>query len=117
MWTFRAISLLRNLTLDGKSCLRDDKKYAFVELHYPLPGRASLENVIMSRPVARGGSGVLENPPFYELPFLDNTIVTSQEIGASRQCGDMSYVHREYGVPACATRHSRYETEPSRLQP
>ena len=35
------------MTLDGKLCLRDDKNAAFVELHYPLPWQASLENVTM----------------------------------------------------------------------
>ncbi len=30
MLTFRAVWLLHNLTLDGKLCLRDDKKTAFV---------------------------------------------------------------------------------------
>ena len=30
MYTFRAVWLLHNLTLDGKLCLRDDKNVAFV---------------------------------------------------------------------------------------
>ena len=29
-WTFRAVWLLRNLTLDGTLCLRNDKNAAFV---------------------------------------------------------------------------------------
>ena len=53
MWTFRVVWLLRNLTLDGKLYLRDDKNAAFVELHYPLPRRASLENVIMCAHIMR----------------------------------------------------------------
>ena len=28
--------------------------------------------IVFSRPVARGVQGVLENPPFYEPPFLEN---------------------------------------------
>ena len=39
--------LLRNLSLEGKLCLRDDKNAAFVELHYQLPWYPSLENVTM----------------------------------------------------------------------
>ena len=40
-WSF----VLRNLPLDGKLCIRDDKNAAFVELHYPLKWQASLKNV------------------------------------------------------------------------
>ena len=47
MYTFRVVWLLRNLTLDGKLCIYDDKNAAFAELHYPLPRQASLENVTM----------------------------------------------------------------------
>ena len=39
--------VVRNLTLDGKLCLRDDKNATFVQLHHLLPWDASLENVTM----------------------------------------------------------------------
>ena len=42
----RAAWLLRNLTLDGKLCLSDDKNAAFVfKLQHPLPWQASMEDV------------------------------------------------------------------------
>ena len=34
MPTFRIVLLLRNLTLGGKLCLRDDKNTAFVLVHH-----------------------------------------------------------------------------------
>ena len=47
MYTFRGVWSLRNLTLDGKLYLRDDKNAAFVELLYPLLRQTSLEHVTM----------------------------------------------------------------------
>ena len=37
--------LLRNLTFDGKVCLRSDKIAAFVKCHHPLPRQTIIENV------------------------------------------------------------------------
>ena len=49
MPTFRIVWLLRNLSLGGKLCLRDDKNSAFVSVHHPLPLQASIENVTLRR--------------------------------------------------------------------
>ena len=53
MPTFRIVLLLRNLSLDGKLCLRDDKNTAFVKVHNPLPLQASIENVILRGRISR----------------------------------------------------------------
>ncbi len=44
---FRIVWLLRNLSLGGKLCLRDDKNTAFV--HHPLPLQVSFEKRHASR--------------------------------------------------------------------
>ena len=53
MPTFHMVWLLRNLSLGGKLCLRDDKNTAFVQLHHPLPLQASLENVMLRARIRR----------------------------------------------------------------
>ena len=47
MPTFRIVWSLRNLSLGGKLCLRDDKNTEFVQVHHPLQWHASLKNVTM----------------------------------------------------------------------
>ena len=51
MSTFRIVWLLRNLSLAGKLCLRDDNITAFV--HHPLPLQASMENVRLRARISR----------------------------------------------------------------
>ena len=46
MSTYRVVSLLRNLSLGGKLCLRDDKNTAFNKVRHPFTLKASIENVI-----------------------------------------------------------------------
>ena len=48
---FRVVFLLRNLSLGGKLCLRDDKNIAFVQVHHSL--QASIENVILRARISR----------------------------------------------------------------
>ena len=45
--------MLRNMTLDGILCFRDDINAAFVELYHPLPWQASMEHVTLREPIMR----------------------------------------------------------------
>ena len=47
MYTFRAVWLLRNLSLDGELFLRDGKNAAFVKVYHLSPLQWSLENVTL----------------------------------------------------------------------
>ena len=48
-------------------------RYVVAKLAYRIEYNRIEYNFISMRPVARGFQGVLENPPFYEPPFLGNT--------------------------------------------
>ncbi len=53
MKTFRTVWLLRNFTLDGKLCFRDDENAAFVQLCHPLPWQASIKNFTLCARISR----------------------------------------------------------------
>ena len=53
MPTFRIVWLLRNLSLGGKLCLRDDKNTVSVKVHHPLPLQASIENIMLRVQISR----------------------------------------------------------------
>ena len=45
--------LLRNLSLDGEVCLRNDKNVAFLKVHHLKPVQASMENATLCARISR----------------------------------------------------------------